>query len=401
MTAVHPIAHAWISTGGTGAQNYDEFADDAEITQILRQSPHSALGVEMPHRAPDSLGASFTHSLPDAIHRLEQAKAQGAYRAATDIVGAYRISSAATGESAYGAFVMVDTDQISTSADEPGLVIRNEDVFVDKVRERVALIEATGHLLSAVLLLQTEREADLLALLVQVCRSAGDPDVRDVDQAGRVHEVWATKDPATVAQICSSAGAGELVVADGNHRSLAAQTAGVPRFLAVVTTAASVGLQPYHRLLSSWPGELPPPPEALGALGARVEPVAGPVPVPAEPGVIHLHTAEGGYAVQLPVPAGATGVDRLDHAVLEQVLVHELLGWDPGDPRIRYIGGDYPAAWLREQVNTGAAALALLIAPVRVDDFVEVNLDRERMPRKSTWFTPKARAGLVLADLRP
>ena len=28
-----------------------------------------------------------------------------------------------------------------------------------------------------------------------------------------------------------------------------------------------------------------------------------------------------------------------------------------------------------------------------------VNLDRATMPRKSTWFTPKARAGLVVADL--
>ena len=31
MTIAHPLAQAWLSTGGTGAQNYDEFADDAEI----------------------------------------------------------------------------------------------------------------------------------------------------------------------------------------------------------------------------------------------------------------------------------------------------------------------------------------------------------------------------------
>ena len=37
----------------------------------------------------------------------------------------------------------------------------------------------------------------------------------------------------------------------------------------------------------------------------------------------------------------------------------------------------------------------MLIAPVTVDDFVAVNLAREKMPRKSTWFTPKARGGLV------
>ena len=40
-----------------------------------------------------------------------------------------------------------------------------------------------------------------------------------------------------------------------------------------------------------------------------------------------------------------------------------------------------------------------LIAPVTVDDFVEVNLARQKMPRKSTWFTPKARAGLVVTQL--
>jgi len=36
---------------------------------------------------------------------------------------------------------------------------------------------------------------------------------------------------------------------------------------------------------------------------------------------------------------------------------------------------------------------------VNVDQFVAVNLARQKMPRKSTWFTPKARGGLVLADL--
>ena len=42
MTVVHPISRAWITTGGTGAQNYDEFADDAEITAIIAANPHSA-----------------------------------------------------------------------------------------------------------------------------------------------------------------------------------------------------------------------------------------------------------------------------------------------------------------------------------------------------------------------
>ena len=144
MTVVHPISRAWITTGGTGAQNYDEFADDAEITAIIEANPHSALAIEMPHRAPDSVGKAFLDCLPDAAARLADARADGRYRPAEQVVVLYRIS--APGEpSAYGLWCLVDTDQISTSADEPGLVIRNEDVFIAKVRERVALAEAVGH----------------------------------------------------------------------------------------------------------------------------------------------------------------------------------------------------------------------------------------------------------------
>jgi uncharacterized protein (DUF1015 family) len=76
-----------------------------------------------------------------------------------------------------------------------------------------------------------------------------------------------------------------------------------------------------------------------------------------------------------------------------------VLGLDAGDKTITYVGGDYPADWLRGEVDAGRAGLAILIPPVTVDDFVAVNLARQKLPRKSTWFTPKARAGLVVAEL--
>jgi len=200
MSVVHPIARAWISTGGTGARNYDEFADDAEITDIVSANPASALAIEMPHRAPDSLGKTFTAALPDAVARLRQQREDGSYVPAQDVVVLYRISEPdRLDEAAYGLFAMVDTDQISTSADEPGLVIRNEDVFIDKVRERVALAEATGHLLSPVLLLQTASgepasrpgaTAGLNAALADAVAGAGTPAVTDIDHVGRTHALW-------------------------------------------------------------------------------------------------------------------------------------------------------------------------------------------------------------------
>jgi uncharacterized protein (DUF1015 family) len=395
MAVVHPIGRAWLSTGGTGAQNYDEFADEAEITAIIEASPRSALAIEMPHRAPDSLGGGFTAALPAARARLHDAQQAGAYAPAEQVVVLYRITGR-DGDIMYGLFAMVDTDQISGRAGEPGLVIRNEDVFEAKVRERVALAEATGHLLSPVLLLQSGRGDELQAALAQACERAGSPAAIDLDQAGRRHEIWPVRAGEAADRLCALAGGGELVVADGNHRTLAAQVGGLPRFLAVVTTPGSVAIAPYHRLVA----ELPYPVEQLGdrisRAGAEVGPAGQQPPVP---GVVHLYTGGEMRAVRLPAAAGSDPVDNLDHARVEQVLVREIFELEPDDKRLTYVGGDYPESWLRGEVDAGRGQVAVMIAPVSVDDFVAVNLARRKLPRKSTWFTPKARAGLVLAEL--
>jgi uncharacterized protein (DUF1015 family) len=394
MTIAHPIARAWLSTGGTGAQNYDEFADDAEITQIISANPASALAIEMPHKAPDTLGRSFRDSLPAAVDRLAQAKAGGRYAAHDDVAVLYRIT-APDGAVSYGVWTMVDTDQISTSADEPGLVIRNEDVFLEKVRERVALAQALGHLLSPVLLLQTGQGEQLQAALADAVAGAGEPAVSDSDPAGRVHEVWPLPAGPTQDAILALAGGGELVVADGNHRSLAAQTAGYPRFLAVVTTPESVLIQPYNRLVSDVSGDLA---EGLRAAGARFTVLPEPA-APTERGIVTVYADGVAHAVALPTDAALAEVENLDHALVERILLGQVLGLEPGDKRITYVGGDYPAQWLIGEVDAGRAALAVLIAPVTVPDFVAVNLARQKLPRKSTWFTPKARAGLVVAEI--
>jgi uncharacterized protein (DUF1015 family) len=405
MTVVHPIARAWITTGGTGAQNYDEFANDAEITAIIEANPASALAVEMPHRAPASLGKSFSASLADAVARLAEAKQDGSFTPAERVVGLYRVTAPGD-DPFYGLFALVDTDQISTSVDEPGLVIRNEDVFIEKVRERVALAEAAGHLLSPVLLMQTGKSDELHAALAAACDDAGAPAATDLDQAGRTHALWLIGPGARQDELCALAGGGELVVADGNHRSLAAQLGGLPRFLAVVTTPASVLIEPYHRLVSELTVEPAELIARLAAAGAEVAalPAAEALPstlaVPATSGQIHLYAGPGAaWAVRLPASVGGGVVENMDHALVERVLLRDVLGLDPGDKRITYVGGDYPASWLAGEVDAGRAELAVLIAPVTVAEFVAVNLARQRMPRKSTWFTPKARAGLVLAEL--
>jgi uncharacterized protein (DUF1015 family) len=295
---------------------------------------------------------------------------------------------------------MVDTDQISTRADEPGLVIRNEDVFIEKVLERVALAAALRTLLSPVLLLQTAKGDELHAALAAATDAAGAPAATDTDQSGRTHAIWVVPPGDLQNQLTDLAGGGELVVADGNHRSLAAQTGGLPRFLAVVTTPGSVTIQPYNRLITDLPIE---PPEELIALfadaGAGFQKLDRLADIPRK-GTIELYGGERrSFVVTLPRDENAPAVENLDHALVERIVLRQILGLDPGDKRISYVGGDYPPEWLRGEVDDFRAQVAIFIAPVAVEEFVAVNLAREKLPRKSTWFTPKARGGLVLAQL--
>ncbi len=115
--------------------------------------------------------------------------------------------------------------------------------------------------------------------------------------------------------------------------------------------------------------------------------------------MIHVYAAGSAYAVTLPVaPDGARrstiSITRWSSGSCSATRS----GSHPDDKRITYVGGDYGADWLAGEVDAGRADLAILIAPVTVDDFVAVNLTREKLPRKSTWFTPKARAGLVVVE---
>ncbi len=398
VSAAHPIEQAWLSTGGTGAKNYDEFPDESEITRIVEANPASVLGVEMPAHTPEAVaaGLSFEQALPAAAERLAALQEAGRFASFGDVAVAYRISGGAE-PVAYGVFCMVDTAEISSAADEPGRVIRNEDVFIEKVKQRNELNQRLHHLLSPVLLLQSSKGDQLHAAVADAIAASGDPVASDVDEAGRTHEIWAIGGRAGT-DLAALAGDGDLIVADGNHRSLAAQVGKLDRFLAVITTPRSVVIRPYHRLVAGLPGSAAQLVEQIGQIGATVTEVDGPPQTPETGGTVVVYGQGRTWEIAFGDIEG-TVVDRLDHTRVEQEVFGGLLGRDAGDKRITYVGGDYSASWLAEQVDAGKADLAILIAPVTVEDFIDVNLQRLKMPRKSTWFVPKARAGLTIAEL--
>ena len=93
-------------------------------------------------------------------------------------------------------------------------------------------------------------------------------------------------------------------------------------------------------------------------------------------------------------------MDALPHSVVEQRIFATALGLGPAAKEISYVGGWSSRDYLIEEVDAGRATAAFLLRPVTMAEFTAINAARQYMPRKSTWFMPKARAGLVLAEIR-
>jgi uncharacterized protein (DUF1015 family) len=70
---------------------------------------------------------------------------------------------------------------------------------------------------------------------------------------------------------------------------------------------------------------------------------------------------------------------------------------DARDRRLTFVGGDRSPEYLAERVDRGEFDFALLMAPVSMDQIVDVCEQDRFMPPKSTWFEPKIRIGLVIA----
>src|SRR5919202_2067200 len=248
MAELAPIAKGWISTTGeTGAQNYDEFADDAEMTAIVEAHPRSMLAVEMAHCTPEMLaeGPDRERSLRYGAERLQGLKDEGLLAPAQDFLVAYEIE-APTGRQ-LGIGLTAPTAEIWDAERNPsGRIIRNEDVFPEKVEYYADVIRALGPLPSAVMLAAPDEDAAVRDAVEEVVRSRP-PTVTSRDQKGNEHRVRVFSERAERDRLLASLEGKELLVADGNHRSRASEHAALDAFFAVVLSAETMHIDEYHR----------------------------------------------------------------------------------------------------------------------------------------------------------
>ena len=224
---------------------------------------------------------------------------------------------------------------------------------------------------------------------------------------GIVHTIWRVSAEDRDALVAAYAAIPALYIADGHHRAASAARArqelgGAGKtpgewdtFLAVAFPDNQMQVLAYNRVVKDFAGETP---ASLLQKIAAVHTVVPGSAVPSRPGVVSMYLGGTWHEITLtPAPASASPSDRLDVSVLQDTVLTPFLkiGDVRSDKRIDFVGGARGTGELETLVNSGKAAVAFSMFPVRVSDLMEISDSGGIMPPKSTWFEPKLRDGLL------
>ena len=307
-----------------------------------------------------------------------------------DVVVPYRVSGP-PGGTAFGVLCLVDPAALDRDG-HPN-VRHGEDVYPRVVAERAAVLAGLRCATSAAMLVPTSPLPELGAVLDDVTARAGDPLVHFTDERGRSHEMWQIEPGTYQESVMRVVNTCPLLVADGNHRIAAAREAGLGGMLALITDGPDLRIGALHRVLHGVSVTATEFEARCRRRGLVVRPSRDAAP-PVEPGRVVMRWPQVAYEVEVPEPEDRELVGW-DYGFVEQVIIGDVLGVDPGGGQVRC----QPGSLLPDSgVPDGADVVALLSA-LPYDDVQRASRRRQPMPRKSTYFTPKPRSGLFLADL--
>ena len=383
---VRPIRRGWVVRDEVPGPDVDEFAEPDRVISALTgpSARRGLLAVQHPHRTPEALAAnsSLADALPIARRTLAELL-RTAYRPIADVVAPYIVDG--PGGSAVGLLCLVDPAAVDP--DGRTRIQHSEEVYPDVIADRAAAIAGLGCATSSAMLIP-ERGGDTLTEAIRTSIT-GPAAVSTVDAAGRRHRLWLVGPGPVRDSLLTAAGASPLLVADGNHRLAAAAAAGVDGLLAFLTAGPDVRIGAFHRVLTGTGLDADALVTAWRNAGLTVE-VAPPGTNP-RTGEVIVRCPTSTLRVPLPPPEPTEPRPRIDHAVVENLLLDKALSLDPAGPHVHPLPAGRPAP--------PDADAVLSLAPVPLGDVFDVHADGRRMPRKSTFFTPKPRSGLLLAEL--
>jgi len=268
-----------------------------------------------------------------------------------------------------------------------GAVVPHEETMPGPIEDRLALLRATGTHLSPIYGTVAGPSAPLAALLDRVC---GAPPLTElIDEEGVRHRLWRVGADEPVAEWLRP---DDLLIADGHHRyttGLAYRDErdaadGPGAWDAILTFVVDAGTQlvpvlPYHRVQVA--GTPPDTGEPVGSLHEIIDLADD------EKGTVGVirRDARGHVSYgMLELPGKPPVVRTLHERILDRAA--------PGDAlRFTHSGNDAEHA-----VRSGEAVAAYVLPPTTPEDVLAAIERGERLPRKSTFFWPKPRTGLVL-----
>ncbi|MCA1710442.1 MAG: DUF1015 domain-containing protein [Actinobacteria bacterium] len=302
---------------------------------------------------------------------------------------------------------------------EDDIVLPHENTMAGPVSDRLALYNAVDADLEPIFLVYDGGGAASRAVAEA---DAGDPLLDVVLPDGLRHRIWAITEQVRLDDIAADLHPRKALIADGHHRyATYLQRQGERRaaglgpgpwdlgltFL-VDATAFGPEVHPIHRVVPGQPAEQL---AERAAAGMSVRAVSGGLP-----GALAELTEATGPAYVLTDGDAAWLLDQPDAGQLAAALPAEHSdAWKALDVSVLH-GYVVPTLWqlpdtvdtvgYEHDVDAAVAAArrtggtAVLLNPTPVAAVAAVAAGGERMPRKSTLFTPKPRTGLVLRDYR-
>ncbi|MEE4605287.1 MAG: DUF1015 domain-containing protein [Desulfobacteraceae bacterium] len=320
------------------------------------------------------------------------------------------------------------------------IILPHEKTFSKVRSERLQLIKATHCNYCPIFSLYPDDGGMLSSLKHAVDKSA--PIVDFMDDQGHRHQLWRILDPAVHRQVTAAMQDKRLFIADGHHRYETALNFRKylketdPSFsdshpanyvLMYLCSMSDPGLiiLPAHRLLKALSDEELQ--QAMPTIRTYFEVAEYPFTACDRPRVEqHFLTALGDgksrlrigiYAHKSPIfylltlKAGVmdqsfsneldASLRLLDVTVLTRLVFMKILGFD----QIRLdneqlIGYASDAKKAFQSIDTGDYDVAFILNPTRIEQVQEIARKGLIMPRKSTYFYPKVKSGLVMNTLK-
>ena len=330
--------------------------------------------------------------------------------------------------------------RVGLAAFEKKIVLPHEKTFSRIKFERLELMKHCHANFSPVFALYPD-ENGIQAKLAEYAGSFS-PDIDFMDGENQRHRMWRITDPSMHQWIETAMQPGRLFIADGHHRYETALnyqnwvsrtdstfSADHPAnfVMMYLCSMQDPGLRilPTHRLLSGMNAT------QKSALISEADKYCDMVPIAVEGNdagkvekrlerEMRTHGSEHAlgicirssnvfYALRLKPriidtifePSMPEALRNLDVMILSRLFLENILGLTPADfdnpERISYTSSRSDAI---QRVLDGRCDAAFLLNPTRIDQVQQIAMEGLTMPRKSTYFYPKAISGLVIHPLK-